>query len=219
MQYAKPLRRHGGIVALALYAAGMTSAAQALEITLPPETARYTPSDLPGFRLVQQNCMTCHSAQYVLTQPPSSPRGYWEATVKKMKKPFGAPFADEDIPAMVDYLTKTYGAERTAYAAASAAQGSAPAPAAPAVVAGSHDPQALLAANGCTACHAVDKKVVGPAFKEVAAKYANQPGAAALVAQNIRAGGAGKWGQVPMPAYAALTKEDLQSLAGWILGR
>ncbi len=158
--------------------------------------------------------MTCHSAQYVLTQPPSSPRSYWDATVRKMKKPFGAPFADEDIPAMVDYLTKTYGAERTAYAAAPAVQ------AAPATIAGgSHDPQALLTANGCTACHAVDKKVVGPAFKEVAAKYANQPGAAALVAQNIRAGGAGKWGQVPMPGYAALSSEDLQSLAGWILGR
>ncbi|GAB7542684.1 SorB family sulfite dehydrogenase c-type cytochrome subunit [Cupriavidus sp. CuC1] len=214
MQFAKPSGRHGRILALALCAAGMAPAAQALEITLPPETARYTPSDLPGYRLVQQNCMTCHSAQYVLTQPPSSPRSYWDATVRKMKKPFGAPFADEDIPAMVDYLTKTYGAERTAYAAAPAVQ------AAPATIAGgSHDPQALLTANGCTACHAVDKKVVGPAFKEVAAKYANQPGAAALVAQNIRAGGAGKWGQVPMPGYAALSSEDLQSLAGWILGR
>ncbi|MDW3687743.1 cytochrome C552 [Cupriavidus sp. CV2] len=214
MQFAKPSGRHGWILALALCAAGMAPAAQALEITLPPETARYTPSDLPGYRLVQQNCMTCHSAQYVLTQPPSSPRSYWDATVRKMKKPFGAPFADEDIPAMVDYLTKTYGAERTAYAAAPAVQ------AAPATIAGgSHDPQTLLTANGCTACHAVDKKVVGPAFKEVAAKYANQPGAAALVAQNIRAGGAGKWGQVPMPGYAALSSEDLQSLAGWILGR
>ena len=44
-------------------------------------------------------------------QPSSSPRAYWEATVKKMKKPFGAPFSDEDIPAIVDYLVKTYGTE------------------------------------------------------------------------------------------------------------
>ncbi|MGO4813121.1 c-type cytochrome [Cupriavidus sp. 2MCAB6] len=219
MQPVKPTRPHAAVLALAALAAiGGAPAARALEITLPPETARYTPSELPGYRLVQQNCMTCHSAQYVLTQPPSSPRGYWDATVKKMKKPFGAPFPDEDIPAMVDYLTKTYGAERTAYAGKAAAQANAPAPAA-APAAGGHDPQALLTANGCTACHAVDKKVVGPAFKDVAAKYANQPGAAALVAQNIRAGGAGKWGQVPMPAYATMTTEDLQSLAGWILGR
>jgi sulfite dehydrogenase len=44
-------------------------------------------------------------------QPSSLPRGYWEATVKKMQKPFGAPFADEDIPAIVDYLAKTYGTD------------------------------------------------------------------------------------------------------------
>jgi sulfite dehydrogenase len=91
-------------------------AALALDIQLPPETAAYRPSALPGYRLVQQNCMVCHSAQYVQTQPPSSPRAYWEATVKKMKDPFGAPFRESDIPAMVDYLAKTYGAEREAVA-------------------------------------------------------------------------------------------------------
>lgn len=85
--------------------------ASALEITLPPETARFKPSDLPGYALVQRDCLVCHSPQYVQSQPPSMPRSYWEATVKKMKKPFGAPFADEDIPAIVDYLVKTYGTE------------------------------------------------------------------------------------------------------------
>jgi sulfite dehydrogenase len=79
---------------------------------LPPETAVYRASDLPGYQLVQRNCVGCHSAQYVATQPPALPRTYWEATVRKMKKPFGAPFPDEDIAAMVDYLAKTYGAER-----------------------------------------------------------------------------------------------------------
>ena len=87
-------------------------AAQALDINLPPETAVFKPSPLPGYELVQRNCMLCHSVHYVQSQPPMSPRSYWEATVKKMKKPFGATFADEDIPAMVDYLSKTYGAER-----------------------------------------------------------------------------------------------------------
>ncbi|MGO4330599.1 c-type cytochrome [Cupriavidus sp. 2TAF22] len=217
MQLVKPGRRAGFMLALGCLAG--VPAAHALEITLPPETARYTPSELPGYRLVQQNCMTCHSAQYVQTQPPSSPRGYWDATVKKMKKPFGAPFPDEDIPAMVDYLSKTYGAERTAYAGTAAPQGAGAAAPAAVATAGSHDPLALMAANNCSACHAVDKKIVGPAFRDVAAKYANQPGAAALVAQNIAAGGAGKWGQVPMPPYPGLAKEDLQSLAQWILGR
>ncbi len=91
---------------------GAAPTTHALDITLPQETAAYKPSNLPGYRLVQQNCMACHSAQYVQYQPPSSPRSYWEATVKKMKRPFGASFSDEDIPAMVDYLVKTYGAER-----------------------------------------------------------------------------------------------------------
>ena len=89
-------------------------AAQALDISLPPETAVFKPSPLPGYELVQRNCMLCHSVHYVQSQPPQSPRSYWEATVKKMKKPFSASFPDDDIPAMVDYLARTYGAEREA---------------------------------------------------------------------------------------------------------
>jgi cytochrome c5 len=95
---------------LAVCAAG---AALAVEIQLPPETAVYKPSPLPGYQLVQRNCMTCHAAQYAATQPPSSNRAYWEAAVKKMKKPYGAQFDDADIPAIVDYLVKTYGNERS----------------------------------------------------------------------------------------------------------
>jgi sulfite dehydrogenase len=81
-------------------------------LTMPPETAAVRASDLPGYSLVQRHCSTCHSAHYVTTQPPASSRTYWDATVRKMKKPFGAQFPDEDVPAMVDYLVKTYGAER-----------------------------------------------------------------------------------------------------------
>jgi sulfite dehydrogenase len=96
--------------------------AQATEINLPPETATYKPSTLPGYQLVQKNCMVCHSAQYPSTQPPSMGRAYWEATVKKMKKPFGAQFDDADIPAMVDYLVKTYGNEQPGMKQATAAK-------------------------------------------------------------------------------------------------
>jgi cytochrome c5 len=92
-------------------------AARQSAITLPRETAVYRQSELPGYTLVQRNCIACHSAQYVSTQPPASTRAYWDATVKKMKKPFGAQFPDEDVAAMVDYLVKTYGAERAAPAA------------------------------------------------------------------------------------------------------
>jgi len=97
--------------ALILIALQGVTGVRALDITLPPETAAYRASPLPGYQLVRQNCLICHSAQYVQTQPPTSARAYWEATVVKMKKAFGAPFPEEDIPSMVDYLVKTYGAE------------------------------------------------------------------------------------------------------------
>jgi sulfite dehydrogenase len=142
---------------------------------------------------------------------------YWEATVKKMKKPFGAQFADDEIPAIVDYLVKTYGAERSAVTASSV-----PAPAAkPISAAGivSHEPHALMSANNCMACHAVDRKVVGPAFREVAAKYAGRPDALQQLSRTIRAGGAGKWGAVPMPSFSHLSDEEAQTLARHILSQ
>lgn len=197
--------------ALALSAAG---GACALEIHLPPETATYKASELPGYQLVQRNCMTCHAAQYASSQPPASPRAYWEATVKKMKKPFGAQFDDADVPAMVDYLVKTYGVERGAIVPAAAAK-----PVAAAVPAASgKDVKTLLAANGCMACHALDQKVVGPGFAEVAARYKGKDGVAA-VAANIRSGGSGKWGPVPMPPFSQLSAADAAALAKYVLNR
>ena len=92
----------------------IASAAAQRTITLPRETVVYKESSLPGYQLVQRHCIGCHSAHYAQTQPPTLGRQYWENTVKRMKKPFGASFPDEDIPAMVDYLVKTYGAEQTA---------------------------------------------------------------------------------------------------------
>jgi hypothetical protein len=57
--------------------------------------------------------MTCHSAEYIRYQPPSAPRAYWEAMVKRMKAVFNAPINDAEMPDIVDYLVRTYGAERT----------------------------------------------------------------------------------------------------------
>lgn len=101
------------VLGLALAGAALAMAPTAAQrtITLPPENAAYVKSDLPGYQLVVRNCIGCHSAHYVEMQPPSLGRTYWENTVKRMKKPFGAQFPDEDIAAMVDYLVKTYGAE------------------------------------------------------------------------------------------------------------
>ncbi|MCT9810817.1 c-type cytochrome [Acidovorax sp. Be4] len=77
--------------------------------------------------------------------------------------------------------------------------------------------QALAQKNACLACHAVDKKLVGPAFQDIAKKYAGQADAQAQIAKNIKAGGSGKWGPIPMPAQAALSEADASTLAAWIL--
>jgi cytochrome c len=70
----------------------------------------------------------------------------------------------------------------------------------------------------CLACHAVDKKLVGPAYQDVAKKYAGQADAVDKVVESIRKGGAGKWGPVPMPAQAQLSEADVKTLATWIVG-
>jgi cytochrome c len=75
----------------------------------------------------------------------------------------------------------------------------------------------LAKAKACMACHAVDKKLVGPAYQEVAKKYAGQKDAEAMLAKSIKAGGSGKWGAVPMPAQAALSDAEAATLAKWVL--
>src|SRR5215468_5841604 len=77
------------------------------------------------------------------------------------------------------------------------------------------DATKLLTKYGCQACHAVDKKVVGPSYKEVAAKYAGDAGAPAKLAQKIKSGGSGVWGQVPMPPNN-VPDADLKTLTTWI---
>ena len=78
--------------------------------------------------------------------------------------------------------------------------------------------KALAEKNGCSGCHAAAVKLVGPAYKDVAAKYAGQPDATEMLAKSIRAGGAGKWGDMAMPAQSALADADVKKLAAWILG-
>jgi cytochrome c len=76
----------------------------------------------------------------------------------------------------------------------------------------------LAQKNNCLACHMVDKKLVGPAYQEVAKKYAGQKDAEANLIKSIKAGGTGKWGPIPMPAQAALSDADAKTLAVWVLG-
>jgi cytochrome c len=75
----------------------------------------------------------------------------------------------------------------------------------------------LAQKNACMSCHAVAKKLVGPSYNDVAKKYAGQKDAAATLAQSIKAGGAGKWGPVPMPSQPGLSDADALTLANWVL--
>jgi len=77
--------------------------------------------------------------------------------------------------------------------------------------------QALATAKNCMACHAIDKKLVGPAYKDVAAKYAGQAGAVDKLAAKIQKGGAGVWGPVPMPANTQVNEAEAKKLAAWVL--
>ena len=81
-----------------------------------------------------------------------------------------------------------------------------------------HANKVLAEKSGCLGCHAVAAKLVGPAYKDVAAKYADQPGATEMLAKSIRAGGAGKWGEMAMPPQSQLSEADAKKLAAWILG-
>lgn len=76
--------------------------------------------------------------------------------------------------------------------------------------------QELAQKKNCLACHAIDKKVVGPSYKEVAAKYAGDKTAAAKLAEKIQKGGVGTWGQVPMPPNQ-VTPDEAKTLAAWVL--
>jgi len=75
----------------------------------------------------------------------------------------------------------------------------------------------LAKKNACTACHAVDKKLVGPAFKDVANKYRGDKKAEAMLVEKVKKGGVGVWGQVPMPPNTTVSDADVSTLVKWVL--
>ena len=86
-------------------------------------------------------------------------------------------------------------------------------------VAAADDGMALAQKNACLSCHGVDKKIVGPAYKEVAKKYAGDKTAAAKLAAKVKAGGKGVWGEIPMPPNPQVKDEDLKKIIAWILSQ
>ncbi|WP_431272127.1 hypothetical protein [Dankookia sp. P2] len=98
------------MIAMALAAASaVTAAAKPVQYDLPEETAEFAPG--PGLDAVQANCVACHSADYISTQPRNlrDPAAFWAAEVSKMRHSYGAPVEEADVQAIVAYLVATYG--------------------------------------------------------------------------------------------------------------
>jgi cytochrome c len=160
-----------------------------------------------GSDLTTARCATCHDARHITRARLS--RGQWEDNIQNMRER-GAPMEAHEIPIMLDYLATYYNSE------------SPPPPPDPSAASygldGGGDPvQKLLTANACLACHTLDKRVVGPSYREVAAKYAGSANAAGTLAKKIKEGGSGTWGSVPMPPHPQLSDGDLDAMVAWIL--
>jgi cytochrome c len=180
---------------------GSTVIALAQDDPVPPKTL--TPGK--GVELTTARCVICHDATHITRTKLS--RGEWEFNIKNMIER-GAPIAPNEIAPILEYLATYYNRDAAA-----------PAPV-PAATASAGDPvTGLLTTHACTACHQTDKRVVGPSFREVAAKYAGNSSAAAMLAGKIRQGGSGVWGAAPMPPNAGVPDADVRRLVDWILGQ
>jgi sulfite dehydrogenase len=160
-----------------------------------------------GSDLTTARCATCHDAQHITRARLS--RGEWEFNIKNMIER-GAPMAPGEIPIILEYLSTFYNRDSPAPPPDSSAASFG--------MDGGGDPvQQLLNANACIACHMVDKRIVGPSFKEVAVKYSGEAAAVGSLVKKIREGGAGNWGNVPMPPNPAIPEAELKQIVSWIL--
>jgi cytochrome c551/c552 len=205
-------------LALALAVTTAMSHAATHQITLPADTSKLRPSALPGYSLAQQKCGICHSANYISYQPPGMTLDQWTAEMTKMQHSYGAPINEEEVQLIGAYLAVEYGsAEATDPAVLALSAANETKKASEQGEAKETDIQALLGANACLGCHAIDTKIVGPSFHEVAAKYLDTDNAQAQLARSIQNGGAGKWGAMPMPPMGGLSDEEARALAAFVL--
>ncbi|PWU20174.1 MAG: cytochrome C552 [Verrucomicrobia bacterium] len=183
-----------------------------LKIELPPETTTFKPG--PGAEIANAHCLTCHSVEYVPIQPPSA-SAFWSAEVKKMREKYGAQIPDELTTPLLNYLVKTYGLSTNGEIATTSAVLSATEPTSskPGSV------EKFAALYGCLSCHKLDSKLVGPSYKDVAAKYRNDPAALEKISAQIHNGGSGKWGSVVMPPFATMSDAQAKELANWIMAQ
>jgi cytochrome c5 len=134
----------------------------------------------------------------------------------------GASFKEPPVSAPATLASASSATPIASATAAPMTTAQAPAPAAAAPAAGApldlKSAQALMQKDGCAACHSVDKKIVGPSYQDVAAKYRGDKDALAKLVQKVKAGGSGVWGDVPMPPNAQIASDaDIKALVSWIL--
>jgi sulfite dehydrogenase len=195
--------------------------AESLTIQLPLETRTFRPG--PAFEIANAQCLICHSEDYVAIQPPL-PRAFWKSNVQKMQQKYGAPIPEEQVEPLVDYLAKAYGADtgiRSEGNVLSQKAGSknGPLSRAPDSASPGSEGAQLAAKFGCMSCHGVDKKIVGPPLKEIAAKYKGHADAFEKVSHQITQGGGGQWGPVPMPPFPQLSAAEIKALSQWVLNQ
>jgi cytochrome c551/c552 len=202
------------LISSVVFGAAISATAATVKILLPPETRSFKPG--PNSELANGQCLVCHSVDYVTMQPPM-PKTFWAASVKKMREKYGAQLPEEQVPALVDYLAKNYGMETNSMVvptASSARQSSTPFP-----IHSDSPGEAVALRFACFGCHSVTNKLVGPPYKEVAAKYKSDPEAYARISEQIHKGGSGKWGPVIMPPFPMISEAETKALADWILTR
>jgi cytochrome c551/c552 len=155
----------------------------------------------PGSTLTENKCKICHELQHIRRSPLS--RGEWADNLKNMKER-GTPMSDAEMATILEYLAVYYNRDKPA-----------PPPGPDTLLSNESPIERLLAANACSGCHALETRVVGPSFREIAAKYS--PAATNQLIRKIREGGQGAWGAVPMPPNPGLSEADAATLVAWVL--
>ena len=187
------------------------------QVKLPPEKATLRFSKLPGYTLATQKCLICHSADYISYQAPDMNQAKWTAEVNKMQHTYGASLSEDEIKSIGAYLAVAYGTAKASDASIIAVSTALEPVAGISKTGVAIDIQGLLNNNACLGCHAIDKKMVGPAFREVASKYKGDAQAQSKLAASIQKGSVGKWCQVPMPPMTSLNELQANALADFVL--
>jgi sulfite dehydrogenase len=158
----------------------------------------------PGSTLTTEKCLLCHDGEHIARVRLT--RAEWEDSLAIMVRRGMPPLLPDERRVLLDYLVGYYGPE------------AAPAAGPDTLAGGGDDPvRPLLTAGACLGCHQVDQPGVGPSFREVARRYAGTADAPAMIATQIRRGGTGRWGDVPMPGNTTLADDDVRAIAAWVL--